>query len=455
MQAPPTHWKERAIAKAEGITDAWEVAKTYAARIAEWILFFCMIANIIEILPGVTFWIWLSDTILGVQAITLDIAGFGLASMADHAAARGDTNAANSAKVTSWFLIGLMLVTLVNVSVGILFPFTLEYTLMIDKGLILARVGMMVVYGHVVHGLRSSHTVRQQAQQDLRAENEALTTTVTTLQQQIESHQHRATLMQKQLDNAQQEISRLQTALTDEQERSSTLKKEWETGQGDTATLRRQLNTTSIETETLKAQLEGKDRELESLRETLMGNQEFQESRVQQLLSSEQKQVERLRQQLEAEQEGTIALRQQLNATNLQVVDLTARLEAANLQVKKLQNEAHDSTKMTELLDQKCRELERVNADLRTAKTQISELQKAKTQTPKKDNITPIETAKSSRISHAEVLAYMAANPDLKRTEVAAQLKISERKVYDALAWGKGQENAASTDPSLHFADGK
>jgi hypothetical protein len=45
----------------------------------------------------------------------------------------------------------------------------------------------------------------------------------------------------------------------------------------------------------------------------------------------------------------------------------------------------------------------------------------------------------AQRISHADVLAYIAQHPNLKRAEVAAHLGISERKVYEALAWQKAQ----------------
>lgn len=41
------------MSKAEAITDAWEVAKAYAGRVAEWVLFLCVIINIIEMLPGI------------------------------------------------------------------------------------------------------------------------------------------------------------------------------------------------------------------------------------------------------------------------------------------------------------------------------------------------------------------------------------------------------------------
>jgi hypothetical protein len=165
QQQQGTHWKDRAIAKSEAITDAWEVTKVYAGRLAEWVLFGCMIANIIEILPGVSLWPFVSNFVLGTQSITLDVAGFGLASMADHARANGDEQAAGRAELTGWFLIGLMILTLLLVSVGLLWPTMLPYTGPAEKGLILARVVMTVVYGHVIHGLRrSGHTVQTQQQ---------------------------------------------------------------------------------------------------------------------------------------------------------------------------------------------------------------------------------------------------------------------------------------------------
>ena len=58
-------WREAALAKSEIISDAWEVTKTYAGRIAEWILFLCMVMNILEIL--VTLPTTLSNIVLGTQ----------------------------------------------------------------------------------------------------------------------------------------------------------------------------------------------------------------------------------------------------------------------------------------------------------------------------------------------------------------------------------------------------
>lgn len=153
----PLSWRDEALVKSEAITDAWEVTKTYAGRLAEWILFLCMVANIIEILPGVSLSGWLTNTILGVQAVTLDIAGFGLASMAQQALASGETEAARKAKHTAYWLIALMMVTVLSVSIGTLWPTAKPSTDMADKVLILIRVAATVWYGHVLHDLRA-HT---------------------------------------------------------------------------------------------------------------------------------------------------------------------------------------------------------------------------------------------------------------------------------------------------------
>jgi hypothetical protein len=154
MQQQTQTWKDKALEKSEVITDAWEVTKVYFGRLAEWVLFGCMIANIIEILPGLAISLIFSNIVLGVQAVTLDIAGFGLAAMGDHARAKGDEKAARLATHTGWALIGVMLATLVLVSVGLLWPQWLWLTSDLEKVLILFRVAMTVIYSHVIHRLR-------------------------------------------------------------------------------------------------------------------------------------------------------------------------------------------------------------------------------------------------------------------------------------------------------------
>lgn len=146
------HWKTRAIQHSEWITDAWEVTKVYCGRLAEWILYLCMVMNVLSIF--IDFPTAVSNLVLGIQVVTLDIAGFGLQSMADHAKDMGNEKAANGAKNTSWFLIGLMILTMLLVTIGVLVPPAKQYTDLADKALILVRVVMTVIYGHVVHSLR-------------------------------------------------------------------------------------------------------------------------------------------------------------------------------------------------------------------------------------------------------------------------------------------------------------
>ena len=161
-QQRTTHWRERALSRAEAITDAWEVTKAYAGRIADWILFGCMVMNIIEILPEVSLPPAVSNLVLGVQVVMLDIGGFSLTSMGEYAREQGDERAARRASVTGGLLIAIMIVTLLLVSIGLLWPTARVYTDMAEKGLILVRVFMTVIYGHVIHSLRRSvqtHTV--------------------------------------------------------------------------------------------------------------------------------------------------------------------------------------------------------------------------------------------------------------------------------------------------------
>jgi len=85
----------------------------------------------------------------------LDVGGFSLASMADQARENGDEQAANRARATGYLLIAIMIVTLLLVSVGLLWPHLRDVTGGDEKGLILLRVVMTVVYGHVLHSLRA------------------------------------------------------------------------------------------------------------------------------------------------------------------------------------------------------------------------------------------------------------------------------------------------------------
>lgn len=166
--APPRRWRDTWMERSETITDAWEVTKTYLGRFAEWVLFACMVVNVIEILPGVNVWPLLVNTVLGTQVIMLDVGGFALMTMADHAKSQGREKAAAKAEWTAWALIGIMILTLVLVTTPVLFPDPQVKLIAqnVEKVLILIRIGMTILYSKVIHGLRSTATALPVVVQD-------------------------------------------------------------------------------------------------------------------------------------------------------------------------------------------------------------------------------------------------------------------------------------------------
>lgn len=202
------HWKDTAIAKSVGITDAWEVTKIYTGRLAEWILFACMIVNIIGILPGVHLSLIFTNVVMGVQVVTLDIAGFGLATMAQNARRHGAEKAANLGRNTAYTLIAIMMLTLILFTLGLMVPSFKPETDIAENVLILVRVGLIVFYGHVVHSLREIADDQPQPRQ------------VNVLQEQIEAQrlemQRIGEHYQKQLaDLEQAHTQKLQTTVTE------------------------------------------------------------------------------------------------------------------------------------------------------------------------------------------------------------------------------------------------
>ena len=222
-QPQKQHWKDAAIERSEVITDAWEVTKIYTGRAAEWILFCCMVANIIGILPGITLPLLVTNIVMGVQVITLDIAGFGLATMAENARANGAKKAAIQAKATAYMLIGIMMLTLVLFTLGIMVPTLKPVTNIAENVLILVRVGMIVFYGHVIHSLRSVATVPAQTQvETLTAQfTQQMDALTTTFNQQVESltqelAQSEQGIQQRIYESSTELISTLQQHITTE-----------------------------------------------------------------------------------------------------------------------------------------------------------------------------------------------------------------------------------------------
>jgi len=160
------------------------------------------------------------------------------------AARRQGSNAvAEVAEKTGKWLIALMIVTLLVVAIGVLFPVTIGVVGYVEKGLILVRVVMTVVYGHVIHSLREAsqtHQIQrdtlagdlQQAQSDLQAERQNVLTLEQRLQTEITAlkneqaekvnklSQHLADV-KATLETKTAELSHLQNLLSNSQNESS------------------------------------------------------------------------------------------------------------------------------------------------------------------------------------------------------------------------------------------
>ena len=144
----------------------------------------------------------------------LDVGGFSLATMGEQAREQGDTRAAHKASVTGYFLIGVTIVTLLLVTVGLLWSPTKYYTDQAEKGLILVRVVMTVIYAHVIHSLRqaTAHAITNQV--------DVLATTVTEQFQRLE--EELARVQQDMHRQFTSELTATNRRLTDLSERIAT-----------------------------------------------------------------------------------------------------------------------------------------------------------------------------------------------------------------------------------------
>jgi hypothetical protein len=335
------HWKDRAITAAETISDAFDVAKAYGAHIANWVLFFCLVANLIEMVsPG--FEALFGLAVVAVQSISLDIAGFGLTAMAASAKHRGDDRSALKASIMGWTLISVMALTVGLVTLAAFKPDWASGIEQANQALMFVRVIVTVFYGHIVHQIREEGTAHENRLA-------ALETEVSALQQQIKTKEQEVSTIQGQFSSVQKTVSALQQQLADEkdkvvgvqhkldlaQQNVARLELELETGQGDTAGLHRELNAAKMEVESLRGRLNAKTREVEemeagqaaviTLRRDLgtaqarVGDLQFQLDAKQQALKNEQLLVAHLRREVEQLQKNEAkneAVRQRGEAKN-------------------------------------------------------------------------------------------------------------------------------------------
>lgn len=394
----------------------WFAESTWISALTKWILtlggqaarltmIVCTLYMSAELYPGVSLPAGLNVAVFIILSFALDVGGLGLAQIAKTARARGMEEEARRGEILANWLIIIMITGLVTVSLEnaanmihwsddwkkSVLPATWAVVGVI---LSVARMICAVKYGHVLHALEKGMEQVEQRDEDERV---SMRDQIANLQQRLAQQQQNATTAQANLQK---------------------------------------------ENRALSQQVQDAEKQLHRL-------------------SLLQEQVADLDQN---KQSASL----QLQDAQQSVANLTARLQAANLQIADLQfgqrstaNLQKDNEELTANLQSAQLQIADLTVKLQTAKSRVSELQHADRETAKTRmvkppaqspaNIMQFEQERAKReaagggrakMSHAEVLAFKAANPDLKNADVAAKLGISERKVYDAIAWQREQESA-------------
>lgn len=196
------HWRDRSIARSEVISDAWQVFLAYSGRSAEIVLFICMAVSLIQMIPTIFLPAAFTGTMFMVNMITLDVAGFGLNSLAKAVGRAGDKETAKKAGTVGTLLIIIMVISMfsggLNQLFGVKFPVVKEYTGYLDDVLLLIRVVMTVLYGKIMHALRDSQQYMQVQVEDAQA---ALQEEIARLQASLQSESDAKVAEQARLQN--------------------------------------------------------------------------------------------------------------------------------------------------------------------------------------------------------------------------------------------------------------
>jgi len=360
-----THWRDRYIANAAIISDSWQVALAWLGRFAEVVLFISMIlmlANIVIPFPG-----WFVGGLLVLQMITLDVAAFGLGTMANHVKRNGNEEAAQKAELMSNALIGIMIVTALNVVIDLRFgsdhAVVHMWTGYIDDVLIFVRIIAVILYGHTIRSLREVSQAIEVAKQD---ETDDLKNQIAQLQRTLQSERRQAADLQTQLQKDLQSARADFTFQIDALKQSQNMTLQTAESQNSVVNdLQNQLHEALQNCNLQTAKLDQKQRDLD-----------LQTAKLQTATTD-----------LQTAKMQMIDLQNQLQETKLQ----TAKMPA----VSTAKTSAHNVTSI----------------DQARAKYEAAGSSKAK-------------------VSDEEILKFRAANPGMKVAEVAVHFGISERKVY-------------------------
>ncbi len=164
-QQQPRHWyNDREIflhgfVRSNYITSFTDWFMGLAGKATEIVLYATVLYSCAQLYPHVSLPTGLSLAVFLVQMGALDIGGLSLGKLAKQAREDGNQAGATNANTLSKWLIGIMLVGVVTVGLEHALPFALPswVTVGIDVLLVVARSICAVLYGRVVHSLKSEN----------------------------------------------------------------------------------------------------------------------------------------------------------------------------------------------------------------------------------------------------------------------------------------------------------
>lgn len=128
---------------------------SFAGKWTELVLYATVLYSSAQLYPGVHLPVGLSLAVFLIQMGALDIGGLSLAKMARQAREDGNTDGAQQAEALSRWLIGIMLIGVVTVGIEHVIPIPAQVQIGVEITLVVARSICSVLYGRVVHLLKS------------------------------------------------------------------------------------------------------------------------------------------------------------------------------------------------------------------------------------------------------------------------------------------------------------
>jgi hypothetical protein len=336
-----------------------------------------MAISLVEMIPSITLNDTFTGTVFVIQMITLDVAGFGLTSLAKAVKRAGDEETANTASTVGLLLIGIMVVSMLSGGIDRLFgakiPAVKEWMLYVDDFLILVRVGMTVFYGKIMHSLRDSQQ-HMQAQTDTRIAD-----------------------LESDLTKARSEQKRLEKALSDEKEAA---KKQ----HAENAKLAQQLADVQ-----------------QSLRDTLQNGTSVQASMAEMIVERNENHS-----QIQSLQDQLSSLKTDLQSRTAELSQVRNSLVLASQNESSMKAKIDAAVKATELSVKA--QMQAEIEELRRANKQLKEQMKTSVKAPVK----PTKQLSSEKFdTRSFVFACLQKNPEMKLSEIVSLAKMEGQELSE------------------------